>query len=327
MLSVDELTTRARNVTEGKATAIVFSNDINTPVVIKNGRRDAGLLDPFTGEKLVGAPSANNFFRTVTALHRWLALEGASRDTAHAVISAANLAFLFIVVSGLYLWLPKIWKWRIIKNNLVFKGKYPNSKARDYNWHHVIGIWCLIPLFFVITTAVVFSYDWANKMVYSFYGEEVPQRGGPPRGPQAKKSTGAGQAIEGGLNMQSLLEQAKTYNNDWQSITLVLPQQSSETVAFTVDTGTGGQPQKRTDITLDRVNGEIVNESFFSDRTPGQQTRFVIRFLHTGEVLGFWGQTVAGLASLGACFLVYTGLLLSYRRLILPILARRKSAT
>jgi uncharacterized iron-regulated membrane protein len=41
-----------------------------------------------------------------------------------------------------------------------------------------------------------------------------------------------------------------------------------------------------------------------------------MRFTHTGEVLGFWGQTLAGLVSLGAAVLVYTGLLLSLRRLL-----------
>jgi hypothetical protein len=41
-----------------------------------------------------------------------------------------------------------------------------------------------------------------------------------------------------------------------------------------------------------------------------------MRFTHTGEVLGFWGQTLAGIVSLGASVLVVTGLLLSLRRLL-----------
>ena len=35
---------------------------------------------------------------------------------------------------------------------------------------------------------------------------------------------------------------------------------------------------------------------------------------HTGEVLGIPGQTIAGLVSLGGCFLFYTGIALSWRR-------------
>ena len=47
-----------------------------------------------------------SFFRTMTTWHRYLALEGASRATGKAITGAANLVFLFIVLSGMYLWLP-----------------------------------------------------------------------------------------------------------------------------------------------------------------------------------------------------------------------------
>jgi uncharacterized iron-regulated membrane protein len=40
-----------------------------------------------------------------------------------------------------------------------------------------------------------------------------------------------------------------------------------------------------------------------------------MRFLHTGEALGAGGQLAAGLASLGAAVLVWTGLALALRRL------------
>jgi hypothetical protein len=50
-----------------------------------------------------------------------------------------------------------------------------------------------------------------------------------------------------------------------------------------------------------------------------------MRFAHTGEQYGVVGQTVAGLASLAACFLVYTGIALAWRRLIRPLLRRAGS--
>ena len=46
----------------------------------------------------------------------------------------------------------------------------------------------------------------------------------------------------------------------------------------------------------------------------GQRLRSVLRFAHTGEVLGMAGQTIAGLASLGTALLVWTGLALSWHR-------------
>ena len=42
----------------------------------------------------------------------------------------------------------------------------------------------------------------------------------------------------------------------------------------------------------------------------------ILRFAHTGEVLGLPGQTIAGIASAGAVVLVYTGLALALRRFV-----------
>ena len=54
----------------------------------------------------------------------------------------------------------------------------------------------------------------------------------------------------------------------------------------------------------------------FSSNTLGRRVRTVLRFAHTGEVLGLPGQTIAGIASAGGTVLVYTGLALSLRRFI-----------
>ena len=52
----------------------------------------------------------------------------------------------------------------------------------------------------------------------------------------------------------------------------------------------------------------------FADVSRGIRWRIFMRFAHTGEVLGVVGQTIAGIASLGACVLAYTGAALSWRR-------------
>jgi uncharacterized iron-regulated membrane protein len=76
----------------------------------------------------------------------------------------------------------------------------------------------------------------------------------------------------------------------------------------------GGQPQYRAQLTLDRATAEVVKWEPFSSYTAGRQWRSILRFAHTGEVLGIGGQTIAALVSLGASVLVWTGLALSWRR-------------
>jgi uncharacterized iron-regulated membrane protein len=65
---------------------------------------------------------------------------------------------------------------------------------------------------------------------------------------------------------------------------------------------------------LDRKTGNVVRFEPFSSNTKGRQLRTILRFAHTGEVLGIIGQTIAGLVSFGGAFLVYTGFALAWRR-------------
>ncbi len=325
-LSADDLVSRAQEMSQGKVSGLVFDKHENVPIALQAGRGQHSLINPYTGDMIENASGARSFFSTVTQLHRWFALEGTSKDVGEAIIAAANLVFLFLLVSGVYLWLPKAWRWPIVKTKMFFRGNLPTTQARDYNWHHVMSFWTFIPLFFIIITGVVFSYKWANNMVYAVYGEEAPKRGGPPQSGGAAQYANAQFDPANALSLEALLSRAQEYDTGVQRVTLELPKEDAPVVNFKLDSGTGKQPQKAINLSLDRSTGDVLNTSGFGDRTPAQQTRVVIRFLHTGEVLGIVGQTIAGISSLAACFLVYTGLALAYRRLIVPVIRKRKAA-
>src|SRR5262249_47109696 len=79
-----------------------------------------------------------------------------------------------------------------------------------------------------------------------------------------------------------------------------------------------GLPDKARDFNWHNVNrktGEVTRWEPFSSYTTGRKLRSFLRFAHTGEVAGVVGQTVAGLASFGGAFLVWTGISLALRRL------------
>jgi uncharacterized iron-regulated membrane protein len=69
-----------------------------------------------------------------------------------------------------------------------------------------------------------------------------------------------------------------------------------------------------TTAVLNPFTGEFLSRETFADLTTARQIRSWTRFLHTGEAVGWIGQAIAGLASLGGCFLVYTGFALAWRR-------------
>jgi uncharacterized iron-regulated membrane protein len=69
-----------------------------------------------------------------------------------------------------------------------------------------------------------------------------------------------------------------------------------------------------TQLVLHPFTGEILSRTGYAEQTTGRKIRSWLRYLHTGEALGWIGQLVAGLACVGGCILVYTGFALSYRR-------------
>ncbi|MGQ9426565.1 PepSY-associated TM helix domain-containing protein [Gilvimarinus sp. F26214L] len=310
-LSIDSLLAASKDQLDFEPGSITVRADPDTPVALRAGRASSALVNPYSGEILEPRNEGlANLFGTVTRLHRWFNLSGEARNTGRAITGASNLLFLFLIISGIYLWLPKIYRWSLFRLRLWF-SKAPNSAARDFNWHHVFGIWAALPLVVIVATATVFNYSWANNLVYRLAGEEPPQRGGPPTASQP--STPAANANP--LTLDELFRKASTQVESWQSLTLNLPTPGAATVSFSVDQGNGGQPQKRHSFTLDSETGELVEMIPFSSQTAGRQARSWVRFLHTGEALGIVGQTIAGLASFAGVIMVWTGLALALRRL------------
>lgn len=303
--------------------ALRIASDPRAPVIASAGPAGSRYLNAYTAEMLGEPPRGlDDFFGAVTGWHRWFNASGESRATWRAVTGISNIAFLFLIVSGLYLWLPRVWKRAAFRAHLLFNGQALRGKARDYNWHHVFGFWTAIPLAIVVATAVVFSYPWASNAVYRAFGEEPPAGRG--RGPTPVAPDPTLVAIREGntqvpLSLDLLFRRAAHRVDDWRTITINLPREPSSPISFSIDQGNGGQPQLRHTLTLDRLTGEVLAWQPFDSQSPGRRARSWIRFLHTGEALGIVGQTVAGLVSLTSVVMVWTGLALAYRRLIAPL--------
>ena len=180
-LDADKLAGLARTSLPGDARmTMVFEADPSQPVVGQAGRDASVLLNPYTGSVIDAAQSARGFFRVVENWHRWMG--GESRSGRATLMDLANLLFLFIVASGIYLWLPAVWRWRTFRGLMLFQTRYVNGKVRDFNWHHVFSFWMLIPLFLIALSGRGHFLWLGQNPVYKAYGEEAPRRGGPPAG-------------------------------------------------------------------------------------------------------------------------------------------------
>ncbi len=286
---------------KGVSTITLRSNPL-LPIEVNRGKAGVVYLDPYSGQEL-GKPNLarREFFQKVRAWHRWLAWEGEWRAWGKAITGACTLAFVFLTLSGMYIWIPRVRSWKHLRPVTWFRGGL-SGKARDFNWHNTIGIWSAIPLFFVIISALPISYPWANELIYQVTGTEMPKAANTP----------ALKGMPNAAGIDRLLELAKR-KSGWQSVSFRL-EPGDGPMTFTVDRGDGGQPQLRSTITLDRSAATVIKSENFEDFNLGRKVRSFSRFLHTGEALGLVGQTVAGIVSAGGAVLVWTGIALSLRR-------------
>lgn len=316
-LPLEELAAKATAANPKQAlTALTVESDANAAVMLAFGREATQYAHPFTGELLgEGAAKARDFFHFVTGLHRWLALEGASRDTGKAITGAACLVFLFLVISGLYLWFPRRFTWHFIKRIISFDRRL-TGRARDWNWHNVFGFWACLPLVFIIVTGLIMAYPWANNLLFTLTGNPPP----PPRAQQARPQGGKPEPVAlNGLNQAWDTAVAKVPT--WQSITVRLPASPKAPAMIFISESHQGRPDLKSQLNVNLASGEIVTWETFSTYNLGKQLRFWARWVHTGEAGGIIGQTVAGFAAISAAVLVWTGFSMSWQRF-----RRRKGA-
>jgi uncharacterized iron-regulated membrane protein len=101
-----------------------------------------------------------------------------------------NLAFFVMVLSGAYLWIPRKWSWQHLRPVLWFRGGL-SGKARDFNWHNTLGIWCFVPLAVVVAGAIPISFVWASNFVYRAAGSPVPPPVASPKPAESGQSRGS----------------------------------------------------------------------------------------------------------------------------------------
>jgi uncharacterized iron-regulated membrane protein len=102
----------------------------------------------------------------------------------------------------------------------------------------------------------------------------------------------------------------------WGTMTVRLATQPTGPVSFTMTDATYWNSFARSQLTLDGASGEVVRWEPYTNTSLGQRARGWVRFGHTGELGGWPGQLIAGVACVGGGFLVWTGLALALRRLL-----------
>lgn len=308
LLSPQELLAKAGPEAASTLQYAEWFSDPGMPVRLISKTRTATQINGYTGAVLGhGAPGLRAFMKWTTNLHTDLV----SGHTGNWTIAIANTAFAFLILSGLWLWWPRQWRWKALRNSLAIRFDV-KGKARDWNWHNALGFWFLLPLLFICLTGFVMSFRFADQWWRSFGGTQVL---GPSVAP-AKPTPHAEPATTWPAWMHRIQQQYP----GWRSILLQNGGKPSKDgiLALTVKYGTFRQTTRSLDVKFDTHSGQIIEERGWSSGDGSGRARSIVRLGHTGEFFGNWGQLLGLLACLAGLLLTYTGFSLSYRRFFRP---------
>jgi uncharacterized iron-regulated membrane protein len=341
-LDADVLLSRVRAAVPGaQPSTITIESDPTASVMVALGTQGLVFVNPYTGEVLgTGSAKARAFYRTITSWHRYLGAEGERRPAGRAITGACNAAFLVLALTGLVLWWPRQLTWKHV-SAVTFFRRGLRGKARDFNWHNTIGFWCAPVLIVLTATGMVISYTWAGNLVYTLTGSPRPAaaaRGGAAgggdvgragaRAERAGETGGRGDVApaRAGAPLAAMVARAEQQVPTWRTMIVRLPPRPAGPVSVSISDRNYWNSFARSTLTLDGATGDTVRWEPYAATSRGQKMRGWMRFAHTGELGGLTGELVAGAASVGGTFLVWTGIALSLRRLA-AWLGRRRTAS
>ena len=294
------------------ATSIEYRPGPGAAVQVHAGRGRRVFVDPWTGEVVGGGfPFLEGFFAGVRGWHRWLGMSGSGVRTGRALTGAANVAFLFLLLTGPLLWIPRPVTRRALARNMLPRRRGAGP-SRQLNRHRVIGIWSFLPLLAISATGIVMSYPAVGDRAYEVVGAAMPGGGGVEEGTVASgRSRPGGRGGQGapgeGSGLAGARAAASALVPGWRSIALAIPGPGRARIRAEVRTGRAGQPQKASVVVVDRRSGEALSVESFRDEPQSHRAQEFLHYAHTGEYWGLAGQALAAIFALAAVAMVWTG--------------------
>lgn len=272
----------------------------------KQRRGTTFYVDPYTGDyQKQQKSSLDGFFMSMFRLHRWLLLD---TNIGRPIVGVATLIFLFLSISGLYLWFPKKLKWKNFKSG--FKIKFSaNWKRINHDLHNTLGFYACIFLVIMTLTGLCWSFEWYKDASSAVLGAKVfGARGG---GPKFESAVTKGQKQLSVSEIIEITNKELDYNGE---IRLSFATPKSGVYSISKTGASSFSPVTSDKLILDR-DGTVLNKEIFSEKPLNVQIASLIKPLHTGNIFGTFSKIIYFLACLIATSLPITGTLIWWNKL------------
>jgi len=277
----------------------------NYAMSLNGGDRQTAYVNPYTAEITEIFSTNSSPFYIIMSIHRWL-LDG-TRTWGKYAVGIATLMFIFILLTGFFVWMPKKWK----KNRFVIETQ-KGKKRLFYDLHSVLGVYAFLILLVCAATGPMWSFQWYRNGVYRILGAETPMAGSHEKNkPEPKGAKGGNTNGKKAMNEH---ENKKPDFSKWQIVASELQKQNPANDYIVIQTGSASVHQKNaaTSRALDKyqfdaTSGAITQTQLYADQSYTSKIPGWYRDLHVGAYWGIWSKILTFLAGLIGSSLPITG--------------------
>lgn len=314
-LSPAELISSARNQLPDsiKINGIrVTSDPERTYQLVLPGKKAAAFIDPYTAE-IKGIDDGQGFFMQMMRLHRWL-LDSYKRDGSFswgkAIVGYATLVFVVIIISGLFIWIPRSKK--ALKSRLKIKT---NSGWHRffYDLHITGGFYSALLLLVLSLTGLTWSFGWYKDAFYAVFGVKQTQQHAPAPNNQQKHAEGGANNKRGEGEKSKKKKQDTDYTlwagvlselqSNYTTYNSITIQDGSATVSYAQYGNTRGSDR----YSFDPNSGKITEVQLYNDLPKSGKIRGWIYSVHVGSWGGMTTRILSFLVSILAAVFAITG--------------------
>lgn len=235
-------------------------------------------VNPYTGTVQSDTETGSGkFFLTMMKLHRWLLMD---MKTGRIIVGIATLIFVFLLLSGIILWLPKRFRYWKQCFTIMFSGKW---KRLNHDLHNVLGFYSFLFLLIMSLTGLCWSFDWYKMGASKLLKAPVLQRGG---GKPVMSSTSSGQTVA----FSSVIEAANNELPKRGNIRVSAPEDSLGVFTVTKNNEAAFNVTATNKVSIDQYSGNVLKTEKFADKAFGAKIAASIKPLHTGEIFGLFSK-------------------------------------
>ncbi len=319
LLPMQVLDIAGQVVTDATPTAITYGESFDA-VFVDYYEPGTGMstvyIDPYNGRVIHTAIKKNDqfdFFSFVLKGHRTLWLP---EKIGKPLVGCGILLFMVMMVTGIVLWWPKVWKEKVVKQNFFFR-RHSSPSRRNFDLHKILGGYACLVLFTLAFTGLIWSFEWFSRSVYyvTSGGKELK----PYTLPESIVPDGGKEWKEEDV-LDKLYRRLKASESQAKTLYFALPQNEKGVFRVSV-VHKRGSYYKTDNLFFDRytlrpLQGTGPYAGKYTEASPADKFRRMNLEIHDGRIFGLFGKSLLFAASLIGASLPVTGFLIWNKRRI-----------